>query len=210
MKNKTPFLLLGSIVLLFLVSCGKEKSIDTSDGTNNAGSTGSEKGTWKLLNMHGITTSIVEITDGVDDVKSVTTSDYITDNNSGTLKFDGSTMTGTNIGYSMDAIAHALFYTNGVLDDSLDAPISAVIPPTNTSATYKKVAADSIYVNSGVFTTVGTNGTTQSAGGGYKLAFSGDTMTMRATADQSKVELNSGLTQRTTYHAIQILTLLKQ
>ena len=210
MKNKTPFLLIGSIVLLALISCGKEKSIDTSDGSNNAGSTGSEKGTWKLLSMRGITTSIIEYSDGVDDAKSVTTSDYTTDNNTGTLKFDGSTMTGTNIGYSMDAIAHALFYTNGVLDDSLDAPFAAVIPPTNSSATYKKVAADSIYVNSGVFTTVGTSGTTQSAGGGYKLAFDGDKMTMRATTDQSKVELNMGVTQRTTYHAVQILTLQKQ
>jgi len=210
MKNKTPFLLLGSIVLLFLVSCGKEKSVDTSGGTNNAGSTGSEKGTWKLVSMRGITNTTIEYNDGVDDVKSVTTSDYTTENNTGTLKFDGSTMTGTNIGFSVNAIAHGYFYTNGVKDDSLDFPFGGVYPPTNTSATYKKVAADSIYVNSGVFTTVSTNGTTQSAGGGYKLAFDGDKMTMRATADQSKVELNMGVTQRTMYHAEQIVTLQKQ
>ena len=210
MKNKTPFLLIASIVLFALVSCGKEKSIDTSDGTLNAGSTGSEKGTWKLVSMRGITTSVVEISDGTDDFKSITTSDYTTDNNTGTLKFDGTNMTGTGIGYSMDAIAHALFYTNGVLDDSTDVPISATIPPTNTSATYKKVAADSIYVNAGVFTSVGTNGQTQSAGGGYKLAFDGDKMTMKATVDQSQLELNSGVTQRTINHAEQILTLQKQ
>lgn len=210
MKNKTPFLLLGSIVLLALVSCGKEKSIDTLGGSNNAGSTGSEIGTWKVVSMRGITSSTVDINDGTDDVTTVTTSDYTTDNNGGTIKFDGSTMTGTGITYSVDAIAHTYFYTNGVKDDSLDFPFSASIPPTNTSATYKKVAADSIYVNSGVFTSVGTNGQTQSAGGGYKLAFNGDKMTMKATADQSKVELNSGVTQKTFNHAEQILTLQKQ
>jgi hypothetical protein len=211
MRKITPFMLLG-IVLLILASCSKEKSVDTlgGGGGTTAGSTGSEKGTWKLISMRGITNSTVEITDGVDVSKAVTLSDYITDNNGGTIKFDGSTMTGTGITYSVDDIATAYFYTNGILEDSLDLPFAATIPPTNSTATYKKVGADSIYVQTGVFTSVSSGGTTQSSGGGYKLKFDGDKMIMTAAADQSKVELNMGLTQRTISHAVQIITLQKQ
>jgi hypothetical protein len=139
MRKITPFVFLGC-VLLILASCSKEKSVDTlgGGGGTTAGSTGSEKGTWKLLSMRGITNQTIEITDGVDVEKSVTVSDYTTDNNTGTIKFDGSTMTGTNIGYSVDK------------------------------------------------------------------------MIMTGAVDQSKVELNMGLTQRTTTHAVQIVTLQKQ
>ena len=142
--------------------------------------------------------------------KSVTISDYTTDNNTGTIKFDGSTMTATNIGYSVDFIATGYFYTNGVLDDSLDVPFTGTIPPTSSTATYKKVGADSIYVQSGVITSVSSGGNTQSSGGGYKLKFDGDKMIMTGVVDQSKVELNMGLTQRTITHAVQIVTLQKQ
>jgi hypothetical protein len=211
MRKLTPFVFLGC-VLLILASCSKEKSVDTlgGGGGTTAGSTGSEKGTWKLINMRGITSSTVEITDGVDVEKSVTISDYITDNNGGTLKFDGSTMTGTGIGYSADFIATAYLYTNGTLEDSLDFPFTGTFPPSNSTATYKKVGADSIYVESGVFTSVGSGGNTQSSGGGYKLKFDGDKMTMTGAVDQSKIELNMGVTQRTVNHAVQILTLQKQ
>jgi hypothetical protein len=211
MRKITPFVFLGC-VLLILASCSKEKSVDTlgGGGGTTAGSTGSEKGTWKLLSMRGITNQTIEITDGVDVEKSVTVSDYTTDNNTGTIKFDGSTMTGTNIGYSVDFIATAYFYTNGTLEDSLEVPFTGTIPATNSTATYKKVGADSIYVEAGVFTSVSSGGSTQSSGGGYKLKFDGDKMTMTGAVDQSKVELNMGLTQRTTTHAVQIVTLQKQ
>jgi hypothetical protein len=209
MRNKTPLLLIGSLVLVVLASCSKEKSVDTSGGSGG-GSTGSEKGTWNIVNMRGITNSTITLNDGVDEVKTVTISDYTTQNNGGTIKFDGSTMTGTGITYSVDDIATAYFYTNGVLEDSLDAPFAASIPPTDSKASYKKIGSDSIYVQSGVFTSVGSGGTTQSSAGGYKLKFDGDKMTMTAAVNQTKVELNMGITQRTISQAVQIITLQKQ
>jgi len=49
MRKITPFLLLGSI-LLAMVSCQKEKSLETLGATpGNSGSSGTEVGTWKYL-----------------------------------------------------------------------------------------------------------------------------------------------------------------
>lgn len=211
MRKLTPFLLIGSIVFT-LVACQKEVSVDTVGSTPGSGGNTSGKtevGTWKLLFMRGITSQSIEYSDGIDNIKTVTISDYTTINNGGTVKFDGSTMTGDGITYEVDALAKVYIYTNGTLD-SLELPFAATIPPTNSTATYKKIGSDSIYVQSGVFTSVGTGGTTQASAGGYKLAFDDDKMTMTAKADQSKIDLSTGISQKTTTHVEQILTLQKQ
>ena len=217
MKIVTPFLI-GSI-LLTLVACQKEQSVDTLNGAPGAGGTtgggtgsgsGSEKGTWKVLSMRGITSSIVEYTLSGDNIKSVTLSDYTTENNGGTITLDGSTMTGTGVTYSVDDSYIGYFYTNGVLDDSLEVPLDYSIPPTNSTASYKKVKSDSIYVQAGAFTMVGSSGTTPSAAGGYKLAWNGDKMTMTAVFDDSKIQFTQGISMRMTQHAVQIVTLQKQ
>jgi hypothetical protein len=205
MRKIIPYLFLGCI-LFAMVSCQKEKSIDSLDGSDGF----AEVGSWKLLSMRGITSHTVEYNDGVDDVKTVTTSDYTTINNAGTIKFDGKTMTGTGLTYSVDAIAKTYFYTNGLLDDSLELPFAATIPPTNSTASYKKIGSDSIYVQSGAFTNVGSGGTTQASSGGYKLAFDGDKMTMTAVANQSRIDLSTGISQKVTIYAMQILTLQRQ
>jgi len=160
--------------------------------------------------MRGIINQTIEFNDGFDDVKTVSVSDYTTINNAGTIKFDGATMTGNGLGYSIDDVATIYLYTNGSLDDSLDFPVTATIPPTNTAATYKKIGTDSIYVQSGVFTSIGSGGATQSSAGGYKLTFDGDKMTMTAVADDSQIEFNMGMSQRVTSHSVQIVTLQKQ
>lgn len=213
MRKLTPYVIIGC-VLLVLVSCSKEKSIDTTENTPGTG-TGSavgktEKGTWKWLSMRGITSETIEYSEFGDAIKTVTTSDYTSDNNSGTLKFDGSTMAGTGITYSVDAIAKAYMYTNGALEDSLEFPFGGTIPATNTTASYKKIGSDSIYVQSGAFTTVGSGGTTASNSGGYKLTWDGDKMIMTAKFSQSKIDVSTGVTQKITIHATQIITLQKQ
>lgn len=217
MKNLTPFLI-GSI-LLTLVACQKEQSVDTLNGApGTGGSTGggnstagkSEIGTWKVLSMRGITSSTVEYSLSGDAIKSVTLSDYTTDNNGGTVKFDGSTITGTGVTYSADFVADNHSYLNGAPFDSAQVPYSFVIPPTNSTASYKKIKSDSIYVQAGAFAIGGSSGTTPSNAGGYKLAWSGDQMTLTAAVDQSQIQLVQGVSARITAHAVQILTLQKQ
>ncbi len=213
MRKIAPYLFIGC-VLLVLVSCSKEKSIDTSEhapGTGTGSAVGkSEKGVWKFLSMRGITSATVEFTQFGDAQKYVTLSDYTSTNNAGTVTFDGSTMTGTGLTYTIDGIAKTYIYTNGVVEDSLELPFGGTMPPTNSTASYKKIGSDSIYVQSGGFTSVGTGGTTQASSGGYKLAWDGDKMTMTSAVVISKIDVSTGVSQKITQRATQIITLQKQ
>jgi hypothetical protein len=107
-------------------------------------------------------------------------------------------------------MAKTYIYTNGALEDSLELPFGTTIPPTSSTASYKKIGSDSIYVESGAFTNVGTGGTTQASSGGYKLAWDGDKMTMTAAVVISKIDVSSGVSQKITQRATQIITLQKQ
>lgn len=227
MRNFTPSLLFGCILLL-LVSCSKEKSVDTlgytpgsSNNTNNSSnnnnnnggsSTGSEIGTWTFINMHATTLSSVEYNTGFSNEKAVTVSDYTTQNNAGTITFDGSKMTATGLAYDVNAIAKTYMYTDNVLDDSLDFPFTANIPSSTASnATYKKVTSDSIYIQSGAFTGMDPNGgTTQGMPSGYRLKWDGDKMYMSMSYTQTSNQVVSGMTQKTTMRITSVTTLQKK
>ena len=129
MRKLPPFLLLG-IILLAMASCQKEKSDEPLNGTGDAVSTGSEKGTWKFISTFASTSESVVYNDGIKDVKTVTIWEYTTENNAGTIKFDASKITSTGLTYSVDGIAEAYLYLNGSLADSLEFPFAATIPPT--------------------------------------------------------------------------------
>ena len=225
MRNFTPSLFFGCILLL-LVSCSKEKSVDTlgytpgssnngsNGGNNNTGgsSTGSEIGTWTFINMHATTSSSVEYNTGFSNEKAVTVSDYTTQNNAGTITFDGSKMTATGLAYDVNAIAKTYMYTNNALNDSLDFPFTANIPSSTASnATYKKVTSDSIYIQSGAFTGMDPNGgTTQGMPSGYRLKWDGDKMYMSMSYTQTSNQVVSGMTQKTTMRITSVTTLQKK
>jgi hypothetical protein len=213
MRKITPYVIIGC-VLLVLVSCSKEKSVDTSvnaPGTGTGSAVGkTEKGAWNFISMRGLTSETVEFNEFGDATKIVTTSDYTTINNAGTIKFDGSTMSGIGLTYSVDAMAKTYIYTNGTLEDSLELPFAATIPPINSTASYKKIGSDSIYVQSGAFTNISTGGTTQASSGGYKLAWDGDKMTMTASVAINKIDVSTGISQKISQRATQIITLQKQ
>jgi hypothetical protein len=222
-----PFILICSLVLT-LASCGKEKSVDTlgvtpggtngnGNGTGNGGgggngggsSNGSEIGTWKFINMNAKTTAIIEVSGMGMSNKTVTVSDYTTENNAGTCKFDGTNMVSTGLEYTVDGIAKAYLYINGTLDDEIELPFNEVVPPTSSTATYKKIGTDSIYVTGGTFQTP-NGGTQQGSSGGYKLKWDGDKMTLTGNYSQNSTQLSQGVTQKTYQSAITVITLQKQ
>jgi hypothetical protein len=213
MRKIAPYLFIGC-VLLVLVSCSKEKSIDTSEnapGTGSGSAVGkTEKGNWDFISMRGITSETIEYNEFGDATKIITTSDYTSTDNAGTVGFDGSTMTGTGLTYRIDAIAKTNIYINGTLDNTFDFPFGATVPPISSTATYKKISSDSIYVQSGAFTNVGTGGTSQASSGGYKLAWDGDKMTMTGVINVSKIDISTGVSQKITQRLTQIITLQKK
>jgi hypothetical protein len=208
--------------MFIFISCQKEASVElpnnspgNSGGNNSNGSggssNGSEIGTWKFISMHSTTSQAVETKIGSETVKDVTTSDYITENNTGTLKFDGSNCTMTGIGYSVNTTVTATEYTNGVAGTSFQSPMSVVLSPTDGTAPYKKIGTDSLYFATGAMSTVGTSGTVQSLPAGYKLRYYGsDSMTMSTVYDDVQLTVVSGISAKITSHAVVVSSLKKQ
>lgn len=215
MQKFTPIWFL-SCALIILASCGKEKSIDTighpNSGTDPSSVGKSEVGTWTFVEMHAITYSSVEMNDGFNNLKTATISDYTTQNNTGTIKFDGSTMTSTGLSYSLNTTAKTYMYTDNVLEDSMEIPFAYSLPAgTASSGTYKKIGSDSLYVQSGVFTGIDPNGgTTQGLPSGYKLKWDGDKMYMSLNYESSKFQIVQGISQKIVMRATTVTTLKKQ
>ncbi|HEX6426246.1 MAG TPA: hypothetical protein VF008_01120 [Niastella sp.] len=206
MRKLTPFLLL-SCVLFALISCQKEKSLDSSGGKSGAGY--AEVGTWKLLFIRSTASQSIIISDRINETKDVTIRDFTSTDNGGTLKFTGSTMTTTGLTFTIDGIAKTYFYINGSVDDSLETPFAAILPPANLADGYKKISPDSLNFQTGVLSAI-ISGGTQTIPTGYKLTFDGDKMIMTSAYNNSKRTFISGATQWVVDQEVTDIVLQKQ
>lgn len=161
------------LMAVLFASCTKEESLEIID---NPGS-GQLQGNYIFLSMQAHTNSTIEMRDGIDVVKTVTISDYITKDNVGTVVIDAGKFTSTAMGYSIDTTVKGYYYMNGVLDEELDMPFSFSVPPLNSVAPYKLLGADSLIFTGGIISTPGsTGGGAASPESRAKYAFSGDTL----------------------------------
>lgn len=201
-------------VMVVLISCQKETSIDSTDGVGGSGGSGgganSLIGNWKFIGISASTESTVELTDGTDTEKTVTVSNYSSTNNTGTYNFTASKMSFTGVGYTINSNAMAYLYLNNDLIDSLQFPFSYTLPPSNGETAYKKVGSDSLYFESGSIS-IPASGTQQAQSGGVKYRFEGDKMIMTNNYQQRNVtDLGGGATQVQVMKVTGITTLQKQ
>ncbi|HXL56095.1 MAG TPA: hypothetical protein VN958_07555, partial [Chitinophagaceae bacterium] len=82
-----------AFVSLFFFSCQKDVSGVPDSDINILGN-------WKFVSMDVSTNSTIEYTDALGSLKTITTSNYTTENNTGNVKIDASTMSLTNVSYS--------------------------------------------------------------------------------------------------------------
>lgn len=203
MKITNPWFLVCAVVFV-LVSCQKEKSIDT------LGQSGSSTGNWKFLYLQASTSTTIDEKDPTGETRSITLSDYTTDNNTGTVNFSGTKMSYTGLSYTIDGVAQSLISINGGPYDTTEIPFTASLPATSGEATYKKISSDSLYFTSGSVTSVGTGGTVSSQPAGYKLNFFGDTMTMTQVYDNVQLNLSpGGGSTKTIIHVLAVTALKK-
>jgi hypothetical protein len=187
--------LILALVLSSLVFVSCQKEFSSEEGNNGGGGTGGGSGTgsgniigtWKLLALEAKTNSTVVTGSGADQEKMVTISHYITKNNTGTMSFDGSKVTQTNISYSVDTTAKAYYYLGGSLVDSMEAPFQFALPSYSSTGNYRQIGSDSLEFDAGSGFMSGT--AVQGAPGGMKFRIEGDKlfMTTRATTTQSQV-----------------------
>jgi len=198
--KKSLLILTAFSASVFFVSCTKESSQPVTSGNI--------QGTWSFQSMDITSTSTQEYTESGITSKTVTTSDYTTGDNTGTIVIDGSTMTSSNLSYSVNTIAHASIFSNGVLLTTQDIPFNFTAPASSGNATYTMVGADSIHFDGGsIFMSDMITDITPS---GAKLSMEGDVLSMTQYVNQTVTKLIYGLPVTVTTDAKAVVKLKKQ
>lgn len=201
MRKPCCFIILSAILFSF-TACKK-------DNNSSSGGTSSLSGNWTFTGMHATTSSTVVDNGGGFNTKIVTTSDYKTTANGGTVAISGNTMTGTGITYAANIIAFATEYEDDVLLDTFSTSLPFTVPATNSTSQFEVIGKDSIhYTGSNLF---GSGGSGTPAATGSKFSISGNILTLTSNVVQDKVQDEGGgetLTQHET--ATVVTTLQKQ
>lgn len=188
--------LLSTIILL--AACKKDNS-NTAAGI---------EGTYKLKNISSKTysTAIGSFGD-----KVITTSDYTTTNNAGTITFSNSTLTASGLTYTVNADATYYLYNGADLLDSSSYPFTFTLPASNSSGQYKLIGSDSIYFpQGGVTTIVDGSGTYQAGASGGRYSLSGNLLTITQKYARDSTFQDSGETYNLQESATSSLVLEKQ
>jgi hypothetical protein len=201
MRNSVGLIILTAIFFCF-IACKKDNN-NTSTGASSL------SGSWKFMGMHATTSATAVDNGGGFNSKIVTTSDYTTTANGGTVAISGNTMTGTGITYAANIIAFATEYEDDILLDTFSTSLPFTIPATNTSSEFEVIGKDSIhYTGSNPF---GSGGSGTPAATGSKFSVSGNILTLTSYVVQDKAQDEGGgetLTQHET--ATVVTTLQKQ
>ena len=196
MKKYLIYSLLASMAIFY--SCKKENS-----NTNTA-----IQGTYKLKYLTSNTNNTITGSDGE---KSVTTSDYTTIDNLGTITFDGTRVTTVGVSYTINAVAKGYMYQDNQLLDSSSYPFNFTIPPFSSMASYQLVGTDSIYFPQSTLTTgLGGSGTIQSGASGGRYTINGALLTIKQTALKDSTFMASGITFQVKESAIVSIVMEKQ
>ena len=194
-------LLLGTLaVIVVLASCKKDNNKD-----NN---TSGIEGTFKLKYLTSKTNAITTVTDGE---KAITTSDYTTINNQGTIVFTGSTLSATGLTYTVDTEAKYYLYDGADLIDSSSVPFTFTLPASTSVAQYQLIAADSIYFPQGSMTSgVGGTGSTQAGASGGHYSWNGKLLTITQIFSKDSTFEDSGEIVNLKESAVSSIVLEKQ
>ena len=208
MRNLKYSLFLALLSAFILTSCQKEISMEQFTGSGGGGSNANLIGNWKFINLDAKTKSTVEVNDGVDVLKTISLTDYITTDNGGSLKIDASKITSTDLTYTINTTVKGSVYENGTLINTLDFPFTFTLPPSSSTTTYTVVGADSLLFAAS-FITIGGN-TVPSKPSGAKFKIVGDILTLTTAAVDMTTQTVFGFTQTTKNEVNAIATYKRQ
>ncbi|MBS1916128.1 MAG: hypothetical protein JST87_07615 [Bacteroidetes bacterium] len=197
MKTKTLIIFLSALCVI-IVSCKKSNSSSSQGNTIT--------GNWYFVSEKVNTQSVVEQNSGGTDVKDVTTFNYVTTYDSGTVNITSSTMAFSGLTYYISGTAFDTTYENNVLTDTASTPVSYYVAPSSSSSSYTMVGTDSVYFPAGGFGT--PPGTTAGAAYGAKIAFLADTaMTLTSNFSKDSTGYLYGMPATFTSRATMVTTL---
>jgi hypothetical protein len=215
---RTWRLLLIIAINIYITSCQKEVSgegnpppaggplpADTvPSGTNT------EVGTWKFVSLSGKLAQNAEFSQAGQAVKAVSSSNFTSQNNGGTVTFDNQKMTANGITMSVNTTAKTYVYVGALLLDSMQTPLNQSFPPQNATSSYSRVGADSLHFQDGGFLNALTGGLLPAIPTGCKLKFeSSNIMKMTTIYDTVTTQDFQGIPARVTLRAELVATLQK-
>ncbi|TWF41623.1 hypothetical protein FHW36_103427 [Chitinophaga polysaccharea] len=175
--------------LLTLSACGSLEMAHPDGPTpvNPPGtpSTGGGKskveGTWSFVGA----TNYSVATSSQQGMTAVMTCSYKTVDNQGDIIFDGKNMTAKNLGYILDGSIRSVLSEGSTVLNDMTMPLGMALPPYNSSAPYKQLDDNTIYMEKGFIQDVSGMIGTESTGGAAKISWSGDTLVL--TVDLAQV-----------------------
>ena len=196
MREISPIKLLPVIAIaVFLVSCQKELHFNdpvNAGGNGGGNNTNNIVGDYDFVGMNAHTVSIVTVSQSGQNLKTVTTSDYNTLNNSGTVKITANQVISTNNAYSIDTIMNSKTYINGLLLDDSDFPFVISSPPTSSTSSYVRNSSDSITMT-GPIGFPDPSGNIATGSVGSKLSWHGDTLYMKVSTAFTQTITQGGI-----------------
>jgi len=164
-------------------------------------------GTWSFYGIHARTSSSATDVEGGIQYTTITTSEYITTANAGTIRISGNTMTGTGITYAANMNIIVTDYEGTILTDSFSTSMPVNVPPTNSTSTFEVIGTDSIHYTSSGLPGSGGSGTPAT---GSKFSIEGDIMSLTSYVVQDKVFDTLGVAITQHEEAFVVTTLKKQ
>jgi len=197
----TAKLLLFTLAIAF-TACQKEVDYATSttssgtggtSGNGNTNSTSNIEGVYDFIGMSAHTESAITVSAQGSEVKAVTVSDYITKDNTGTVKITSDQFISTDLSYSIDTTVNVKTYLDNVLFDDSDVPYTGSVPLTSDSSPYVRNSTDSITATGFLGVPSDPSGTIPTGPVGLKLSWSGDTLLMKVNTSFTQSVTQSGV-----------------
>ena len=192
------------IAAVCLVSCQKEISDYINDDNSNGGNNGEDstavnplKGLWNFTSISANTQNSSELNYLGEDDKTISFTNYTSENNSGTLVVDDSIFSMNDHTYSISTTLKTYSYQNGVLLDSMDVPFNYYMPATNSTAKYKLIGNDSVYFPEGGFLSTASDSSAFKPYG-LKFKIAGTVLTFTQNISLDTVVTASGVSQHET------------
>lgn len=196
--KKTLILVLPALIFLFVISCKKDSGSNSSSITGN----------WKFVSISATTQSTDQVSDGVTTYKTVTNSAYTSFNNAGTITITSNTMTSNGIAYSISDTAHAFYYENNVLIDTISQVVAFSLPSYSSASAYKQVSQDSIYFSGPGFYSDPSSGGT--GGSGAHTTLTGNILKMTSYVVKDTTFNSGGYPETQHSTATAVTTLQRQ
>jgi hypothetical protein len=195
--STTPKLLLTFCIVLFIASCQKEISFDdpiiNNPGGGGTGGNTSIIGNWDFVGMTAHTKSTVTASVAGQQLKTVTVSDYITKNNTGSVNITSNQFISTGFSYSIDTIMNVKTYFDGVLFDDSDMPFVISVPASGSTSSYVRNSNDSITVTGSFGGSPNPSGNAATGPVGLKLSWAGDTLIMKLASSYTQTITQGGI-----------------